>query len=263
VTVQPEEVLELISSAPERYDTVRAALRYRGDGPTKKEIRERIVRTEAGRRAFGISPREASERALRPINHPEPDGPFGWRCRAWHADEYHWRLEADRPDGGVNILASDGRTPSGLPSDGPRYMGRFWRHRVGGGSCEDEPRWFDLANDHYWTFYALRTDEICGISHELRPLDFTVEGPLMWAGREAVRLVGVPGEGWDWEWDPDPLYWGADEYEVVVDAERGVLLRCASRLGGKDFDALEVEEIHFDERFPEDTFASREPLPWR
>jgi hypothetical protein len=47
-----------------------------------------------------------------------------------------------------------------------------------------------------------------------------------------------------------------------VDAERGVLLRLASRLKGKDFDALEVEEIHFDERFPEDVFTSREPLPW-
>jgi hypothetical protein len=58
------------------------------------------------------------------------------------------------------------------------------------------------------------------------------------------------------------LRWGADEYEVVVDIERGVLLRCASRLEGKDIDALEVEEIHFDERFPEDVFSSREPLPW-
>jgi hypothetical protein len=48
-----------------------------------------------------------------------------------------------------------------------------------------------------------------------------------------------------------------------VDAERGVLLRCASRLRGKDLDALEVEEIQFDERFPEETFNSRQPLPWR
>jgi hypothetical protein len=32
--------------------------------------------------------------------------------------------------------------------------------------------------------------------------------------------------------------------------------------GGKDFDALEVEEIHFDERFPKDTFSWRQPLPW-
>ena len=42
--MQPEEVLKLIGSASERYNTVRAALRYRGDGPTRKEIRERIER---------------------------------------------------------------------------------------------------------------------------------------------------------------------------------------------------------------------------
>jgi hypothetical protein len=48
-----------------------------------------------------------------------------------------------------------------------------------------------------------------------------------------------------------------------VDTERGVLLRCASRLRGEDFDALEVEEIHFDEHFDEDVFTSRAPLAWR
>jgi hypothetical protein len=71
--MEPEQVLELIRSAPERYKSVRAALRYRGDGPVRKEIRQRIVR-----RAFRVSPEQASE----PIRHPEPDGPFGWRCRA-------------------------------------------------------------------------------------------------------------------------------------------------------------------------------------
>jgi hypothetical protein len=259
--VQPEEVLELIGSAPERYDTVRAALRYRGDGSARKEIRERIRSSEAGRRAFGTFPREASAEAIEQWWYP--DGPFGWRSRAWHLDEFHWRLEVDRPDGGVNIFASNGRTPSGAPPPGPQYMGRFWRHRVGGGSQEDDPPWFAIANDQYWTFYALLTDEISGISGRLRPLDLTVEGMVVWAGREAVRLVGVPRERWDWEWEADPLSWGGDEYEAVVDAERGVLLRTASRLGGEDFDALEVEEIRFDERFGEDTFASREPLPWR
>ncbi len=254
--MQPEEVLKLIGSAPQRYDTVRAALRYRGDGSARKEISERIRSSETGRRAFGISPD-------RSIYQWYPDGPFGWRSRAWHADDYHWRLESDRPDGGVNILASNGRTWNGAAPAGPQYIGRFWRHRVGGGSHEDDPPWFDLANDHYWTFYALLTDEISGISGRLRPLDLTVEGQVVWAGREAVRLVGVPRERWDWEWEADPLSWGGDEYEVVVDAERGVLLRCASRLRGKDFDALEVEEIHFDERFGEDVFTSREPLSWR
>ena len=84
---------------------------------------------------------------------------------------------------------------------------------------------------------------------------------MSWAGRDAVRLLGVPGAEWDRGWDPDPLSWGADEYEVVVDAERGVLLRCASRLRGENFDALEVEEIHFDEQFSEEEFDSRQPVP--
>jgi hypothetical protein len=44
-----------------------------------------------------------------------------------------------------------------------------------------------------WTFYALRTDEICTISPELRPLDLTVEGTVVWVGRQAVRLRRVPG----------------------------------------------------------------------
>jgi hypothetical protein len=218
-------------------------MRYRGDGSARKEISERIRSSEAGRRAFGIS-------LERPIYQWYPDGAFGWRSRAWHLDDYHWRLEVDRPDGGMNILASND-------------MGRFWRHRVGGGSHEDDPPWFDIANDSYWTFYALLTDEISGISGRLHYLDLTVEGTVVWAGREAVRLVGVPRERWDWEWEADPMSWGGDEYEAVVDVERGVLLRTASRLRGEDFDALEIEEIHFDERFGEDVFTSREPLSWR
>jgi hypothetical protein len=246
-----EDVLDLIHSAPERYDTVRAALRYQGDGLVLKEIRERIVR-----RAFQVSPRGATK----PIRHLEPDGPFEWRCRAWHQDQHHWRMETEVPGGGVEITASKGRRR--LPIGGPPGSGLVWNRRVGAGSRKDDPRWFMLATDHYWTFYPLLTDSICGISYELGRLDLTVEGSVSWAGRDAVHLVGAPRAQWDWGWDPDPLSWGADEYDVLVDTERGVLLRCASRLRGKDFDALEIEEIHFDEQFPEDTFASREPLPW-
>ncbi len=62
---------------------------------------------------------------------------------------------------------------------------------------------------------------------------------------------------------PRPPELGADEHEVVVDAERGVLLRCASRLRGEDFDALEVEEIHFDEHLDAEVFGARQPIPWR
>jgi hypothetical protein len=50
---------------------------------------------------------------------------------------------------------------------------------------------------------------------------------------------------------------------VLVDATLGASLRCTSRLGGEDFDVLEVEEVYLDEEFPEDVFTSREPLLWR
>ncbi len=64
--MEPEEVLELIGSASERFDTVRAAMRYRADGTAQRAIRERIVRTEGGRRAFRVSPQEAAEALGRP-----------------------------------------------------------------------------------------------------------------------------------------------------------------------------------------------------
>jgi len=259
--VDPEQVLGLIRTAPERYDTVRAALRYSADGRVRREIRERIPRSEDGRRAFGISPREAREEIRRPVRYTEPDSPFGWRTRAWHADKFHWRLETNLPGGGIEIAACNGRRR--LPIGGPPGSGLVWDRRIKTGPRDHDPRWFALANDYYWTFYVLLTDEICGISGELEPLDLTVGGPVTWAGREAWKLVGRPGVNWDRGWDPDPLSWGADEYEAVVDADRGVLLRCASRLRGGDFEALEIEEIFFAEPLGAEVFGSRESLSWR
>jgi hypothetical protein len=258
VPVGPEEVLELMRSAPERYETVRAALRYRGDGATIKALRDKYLASETRRLETGGAPGSSGEDM-----HSEPDGPFGWRCRVWYAgvspersERYRVELELPKevyPGGGVDISAWDGRIV------GSRGTDTVVNSRTGGSSREDDPLWLVLAQDSFWTTYFFDPDGIAGLP--LYRLDLSVEGKTRKAGREAIRLVGVPVE--EWEYFPEPLWWGADEYEVVVDAERGVLLRCASRLNGEDFDALEVEEIYFDERFGEDVFTSREPLPWR
>ncbi len=250
--MEPQEVLELIRSASQRYDSVRAALRYRGDGPTIKAVRERFLRSEAGRRSFG-RPVEPPQ----PIRHSEPDGPFGWRCRMWRLDDVHWRRELELPGGGVDIAASAG--PRRVPISGPPVSGYAWNQRIGAVRRADDPSWL-MGTDIFWTMYPFDPAGIAGVDRKLERLDLVTEEPVTWAGREAVRLRGAPVEEWDGP--PEPLWWGADKYEAVVDAERGVLLRCASWLGGKDFDALEVEEIHFDEEFPEEVFTSREPLPW-
>ncbi len=161
--MQPEEVLELIRSAPERYETVRAALRYRGDGQAMAAVDERYLRSEAYRREEERVvrwPDERAEPAQPGTSGGHPLGPYGWRTRAWHADEYHWRLESDLPGGGVEIQASNGRRR--LPIGGPRGSGLWWNHRVGAGLREDDPRWFALATDHYWNFYPLLTERSAG-----------------------------------------------------------------------------------------------------
>lgn len=253
--VGSDEVLKLMRSAPERYESVRALLRYRGDGTAIKALRERFFRSEAYRRTYGDAPDPT-----RPIRHPEPDGPFGWRCRVWRVDDHRWRQELELPDGGVDISASTGRMRLRGTPEGPPGTSEQWQRRVGGASREEDPDWIWLATDTFWTMYPFDPDGGTPLTLELEEMDLRVEGALRWAGREAVRLVGAPVE--ELEYAPEPLWWGADEYEVVVDAERGVLLRTASRIAGADIDALEVEEIHFDERFPDDVFDSREPLPW-
>jgi len=247
--VQPEDVLALIRYAPERYSSVRAALRYRGDGPTIRAIRERFLRSEAGRRTFG-KPTEAPEE----INHSEPDGFFGCRCHMWRVDDALWRRELELPGGGVEIAASTGRRR--LPIGGPPGSGKVWNRRIGGIRRAEDPSWL-MGTDTFWTKYPFDPAGFASIDLELGRLDLEAEGPISWAGggapaRRTGRRVGISTRA---------RVVGADEYEAVVDAERGVLLRLASRLEGEDFDALEVEEIFFDEQFPEEVFTSHELLP--
>jgi outer membrane lipoprotein-sorting protein len=48
---------------------------------------------------------------------------------------------------------------------------------------------------------------------------------------------------------------GADELELVVDRERGVVLRLTAYLDGRELSAAQFEELVFDEVFPEGTFV--------
>ncbi|HKH12549.1 MAG TPA: hypothetical protein VKA73_15520 [Rubrobacter sp.] len=120
--------------------------------------------------------------------------------------------EEVHPGGGTHVYAWDGADA-------------VLDRRIGGGSPEGVPRWLQPARDAFWTTYPFDPDGISGLPLFLYALDLRVEGTTRKAGREAVKLVGMAVEEWDF--DPEPLWRGADEYEVLVDAERGVILRCA------------------------------------
>ena len=69
-----------------------------------------------------------------------------------------------------------------------------------------------------------------------------------WLGRKAIKVRGEP-VSLDGRWADyaEKLLWrDGDEYELLIDAERGALLRLACRLDGKEIDVVEVTSIEFD-----------------
>ena len=73
----------------------------------------------------------------------------------------------------------------------------------------------------------------------LRGSGLRIEAAVIAAGREAWRVVAVP-----WAWPSGPL--GPQRYDLIVDAELGILLRCETFVRGlplslEELDAVRVE----------------------
>jgi hypothetical protein len=100
-------------------------------------------------------------------------------------------------------------------------------------------------------------------------LDLEPLGSLRVLSRPAYRLRARPFAVGDFALHR--LGSGADEYDLVVDADRGFLLRAEARLRGAAFRVLEMTEVAVDEDIPADIFTPRAPEgehfeffePWR
>jgi hypothetical protein len=94
---------------------------------------------------------------------------------------------------------------------------------------------------------------------DLRPTGTTVV-----AGRSALRAVATSfrtsEEGPEAFLSQHELGAGADEHELAIDGERGILLRAEARVAGEMFRIIEVERVEFDVQLPDDVFA---PPPTR
>jgi hypothetical protein len=231
MATESERLLELMFGAKDRYRTARATIREWRDERTADELRERFSETEWYREVFGPP---------RPQSSPHERGDFEriWRVRHQRPDR--WRQEVWLPEGsGIEYRVIDGNAFwSYSPHDGA--------HAATTASGTFGPE-FEIA-------YLFDPE---GGAPDLSYLQMRVVDRIRHAGREALRVEATKPGGW--ETIPEPLWWGADDYELVVDAERGVILRLASRLGGRAFDATEVLDISFDEDFREGTFVLELP----
>jgi hypothetical protein len=171
---------------------------------------------------------------------PEPGDPAREagteRTRLWWRKPDHVRLEHDDGEGGTRIEVAAG----------DRWWS--WSSAWGATSNEDQPE--VRSGVQQGPFPQLLRPELL-----LSVLHLELVGSGLQAGRRAIALRGVPRLGDDHAAMLAQLARGADAYDLMVDAERGVLLRVASELRGEPFAIAEVEEIAFDEAFDPRTFA--------
>jgi outer membrane lipoprotein-sorting protein len=105
---------------------------------------------------------------------------------------------------------------------------------------------------------AIRDVPIVDPSFLLAIHDMQPEEKVMHVGREAVRVRSYPRKGREYSWEP--VFWsGADEYEFLMDRERGILLRYSAIYGGQEYAVAEVEDVIFDELIPEKVFSFTPP----
>jgi hypothetical protein len=96
----------------------------------------------------------------------------------------------------------------------------------------------------------------------LPALTFEITGHTETVGRPAVAVTATPELSARDRFVPTALHGigsGADEYLLMVDIDRGVLLRSEARMGGEPFRVLEVDGVGFDEELPPETFALELP----
>lgn len=126
----------------------------------------------------------------------------------------------------------------------PKRYVRKSQHRPGGHLPQVE----DVVNE-----VPLLDPSFLLASHDLEPIASTTH-----AEREAVQVKSVFRKGKDLARDPG--FWGgADEHELLVDKERGILLRYAARLRGQEIAVASVEHVTFDEVIPDDVFVFTPP----
>jgi hypothetical protein len=230
-------ILERMQDARERWSTLRSTLLKWRHLALGEEALDRFI-TQEGARSVGRLTRPGdSDEDERRRRLAEEHPLYETELRVWARKPYRWRIETEERQGHSYVDIGD----------------KAWRPDLmyhGYGPEEfDPPDLLPLDDDVAWIFdprIALTT------------FDIQVLGRTTHAGREAVRLLALPGEEMRRS-SRGPLGtarsgWGANDYELLADAERGVLLRWAARLEGQEFDKLEVTEIVFDEELPEDIF---------
>jgi hypothetical protein len=98
-------------------------------------------------------------------------------------------------------------------------------------------------------------------------LELEPQEEMTFAGQPAVRVSATPAEpshedrleAFAMDEAASDLGIGADRYELIVDTERGVILRSEAQLDGSPYLIIEMRSVGFDEPLLEETFRLEAP----
>ncbi len=224
------DLLELLHTSDSRWRTLRASGRHWWHAPRTLQAFERGIRSRRGGRTvlFG---REAETEEYAEREEP-------WRL--WLAPPDRVRAEFLAGDETVTAVIDGDTWWSSSPSYGARTNQGDPRHSHGTGPGEP----------------LVHT---AGILPAVR---LAIEGTVRVLGRPALGVRATPlpedPEG-HWHGSLHGLGSGADAYDLIVDAEVGVLLRSEAFLDGEPFKVLEMHEVVFDAELPPETFVLEAP----
>ena len=225
------DVLELMHGARGRWRTARFVARDWTDTALSQAAHERLMERQGGG-CFGGS---LFQFTLSPMSGAEEEPPEAtvktsrdWAEGRKYRAETEWQGQAQR-----STVVCDGE--------------RLWHRSAGMGAIVN-----DAQNTTSGWEPILDPRGLLG-SGDLEPA-----GHREVLGRDALVLTGrVVAE------EPlrhvDGLHLGTTDFELLVDAERGVVLRTEERLDGRPFHVRELLEVAFDEPFPESTFVYQPP----
>jgi hypothetical protein len=211
------QVLELLHGSRRRWRTIRASGEEWHDAAR-------------GQEAFERTARRGRVMSFRGTPGPVERDP---RWRLWVSQPGRARAEFGMPHRRQMTVIADG--------------GRVWTSSPAGGGRSDEAG-AEVLSRLGPAGRLLETAALTAI------LDLEVVDESTVVGRPAIVVRGRPRhDGPPRSWS-EAMTFGADEVELTVDADRGVLLATESRYGGAPFLRLSVDAIAFDEDLADDLF---------
>jgi hypothetical protein len=118
--------------------------------------------------------------------------------------------------------------------------GQGWAIAIDGsfhrGNDEDGPMRYSSGHEHLF--------EPVGLSAAMR---LRAIKEVQWNDRSALAVEALPRDDASSHGISRLLGAGADRYEVVIDAQRGAVLRCAAYVGSRIAKEIEVLEVVFDD----------------